>query len=402
MAGILDRASGCILPEGPDSTESPPAKGEVHRRLWGSILRFFGADLVVGVGSYASVTFPLDDREGIDFFEAQRSNLQDVVDATQRINIEYCGTFHRGGAAEPTGTSDEADSERFARLRAAAGLGQHRGWGNSDEAQQDEEPAQMHDFPHCAICFQDASEGEAWVIPCRHGMHPTCWDEYVQHAVDYHRGPRTCPTYRERLIIRSPFRNQFGPYNDTVQEGTVFRGPPTPAQARHPRGGGNHGGAAATTGNGSPRSHPDPGGPGAGTGREGDGADDNRVVVLVLGAAGGFVQALCAHLSARAIQAIVGAVSSNPVGRGGVVDEEWAVANAIRVWGSRSLRQAETVGPIGRPRETRNSEASLFPVQLTGAVFITARLAHSEGGSTVFVGFNARRGLVRVTAQAQA
>ena len=261
----------------------------------------------------------------------------------------------------------------------------------------------MHDFPHCAICFQDASEGEAWVrFPCRHGMHPTFWDEYVPHAVDYHRGLRTCPGCRERLIIRSPFRNQFGPFDDTVQEGTVFRGPPTPAQGRRLRGGGNHEGAAATASGGSPRGHPDPSGPGADTGREGDGADDNRVAVLVLGAAGGFVQALYAHLSARSIQAVVVAVSSVPVGRGGVIDEEWAIANAIRVWGSQSLRQAETVGPIGRPSETRNSEASLFPVQLMGAVFITARLAHSEGGSTVFVGFRARRGLVWVTSQGQA
>ena len=54
------------------------------------------------------------------------------------------------------------------------------------------------------------------------------------------------------------------------------------------------------------------------------------------------------------------------------------MANAIRVWGSRSLRHAETIGPVGRPRETRSSEASLFPVQLMGAVFITARPAHSE------------------------
>ena len=249
MAGLLDRASGCILPDGPDSTESPPAKGEIHRRLRGSILRFFGADLVVGVGTHASVTFPLDEREGIDFFEAQHSNLQNVADATQRINTEYCGTSHKGGTADSMEASDEADRERFARLRAAAGLGQHQDWGSNGEAHQGEEPVQTHDFPHCSICFQDASEGEAWVrFPCRHGMHPICWDEYVQHAVDYHSGPRTCPTCRERLIIRSPFRNQLGPYNDTVQEGTVFRGPPASAGARHPWGGGNHGGAAATTG----------------------------------------------------------------------------------------------------------------------------------------------------------
>ena len=78
------------------------------------------------------------------------------------------------------------------------------------------------------------------------------------------------------------------------------------------------------------------------------------------------------------------------------------VANAIRVRGSRSLKQAEIVGPVGRPRGTRSSEASLFPVQLVGAVFITAQLARSEGGSTVFVGLHARRGLVRVTEQEHA
>ena len=51
---------------------------------------------------------------------------------------------------------------------------------------------------------------------------------------------------------------------------------------------------------------------------------------------------------------------------------------------------------------TRSSEASLFPVQLVGAVFITAQSARSEGGSLVFLGLNARRGLVRVTAQEHA
>ena len=91
MAGILDRGSGCPLPEGPDSTGVSPARGEIHGRLWGAILRFLGADLVVGVGSHVSVTLPLDEREGVDFFEAQHSNIQDVVDATQRIELEYYG-----------------------------------------------------------------------------------------------------------------------------------------------------------------------------------------------------------------------------------------------------------------------------------------------------------------------
>ena len=252
MAGILDRAGGCLLPEGPDSTEAPPAKGGVHRRLCGPIRRFFGADLVAGVGSHASVAFPIDEREGIDFFEAQHSNLQDIVDATQHIDLEYCGTSHRGGLTESNGTNDEADSERFARLRAASGLGQSRTMGDIDGTRPDEQQAQEHDFPHCAICFQDASEGEAWVrFPCRHGMHPTCWDEYVQHAVDYQRRPRTCPTCRERLITKSPFRTPFGPFDGTVEEGTVFRGPPDPVRARQPRGGVNHGGAAAPAGGGS-------------------------------------------------------------------------------------------------------------------------------------------------------
>ena len=93
------------------------------------------------------------------------------------------------------------------------------------------------------------------------------------------------------------------------------------------------------------------------------------------------------------------AISSVPVGRGGVIDEEWAVTNAIRVWGSRSVRQAVTVGPVGRQREARSAEASLLLVQLTGAVFISAQPTRSEGGAAVFVGFSARRGLVRVTAQ---
>ena len=338
MAGILDRASGCLLQEGPDSSKASPAKGEVHRRLWGPILRFFGADLVVGVGSHASVAFPLNEREGVDFFEALHSNLQDVVDATQRIDFEYCGTSHRGGLAESSGTHGEADSEWFARLRATSGLGQSRTMGDIDGTRPDEQQGQQYDFPHCSICFQDASEGEAWVrFPCRHGMHPTCWDEYVQHAVGYQRGPHTCPTCRERLVTRSPFRNPFGPLDGTVEEGAVFRGPPEPVCARQPSGGVNHGGAKAPAGGESPRDSHGTDEADAGADRGGSDADDNRVVVLVLGAIGGFVQALCAHLNARSIQAIVVAVSSVPVGRGGVIDEERAVANAIRVWGSRSL-----------------------------------------------------------------
>ena len=151
MAGILDRASGCLLPEGPDSTKAPPAKGEAHRKLCGPILRFFGADLVMGVGSHASVAFPLDEKEGIDFFEAQRSNLQDVVDATQRINLEYCGTSYRGGLTESNRTNGEAGSERFARLRATSGLGQSRTIGDIGGTRRDEQQAQEHDFTHCAI-----------------------------------------------------------------------------------------------------------------------------------------------------------------------------------------------------------------------------------------------------------
>ena len=320
MAGILDRASGCLLLEGPDSSVASPAKGEVHRRLWGPILGFFGADLVVGVGSHASVAFPLDEREGIDFFEAQHSNLQDVVDATQRIDLEYCGTSHGGGLAE---SHREADSERFARLRATSGLGQSRTMGDIDGTRPDQQQAQQHDFPHCSICFPDASEVEAWVrFPYRHGMHPTCWDEYVQHAVDYQRGPRTCPTCRERLVTRSPFRNPFGPLDGTVEEGAVFRGPPEPVRARQPRGGVNHGGATAPAGCESPRDSHGTDEADAGADRGGSDADDNREVVLVRGATGGFAQALCAYLNASSIQAIVVAVSSVPVGRGGVIDEE--------------------------------------------------------------------------------
>ena len=210
------------------------------------------------------------------------------------------------------------------------------------------------------------------------------------------------PARNDYVITRSPFRSPFGPLDGTLEEGTVFRGPPEPVRARQPRGGDNHGGAAAPAGGGSPRDRHGTDRTDADADREGGDADDNRVVVLVLGATGGFVQALCADLSARSIQAIVVGVSSIPVSRGGVIDEEWAVANAIRVWGSRSLRHAETIGPVGRPRETRSSEASLFPVQLVGAVFITAQPARSEGGSTALVGFNARRGLVRVTAQEHA
>ena len=378
MAGILDRASGCLLPEGPDSSEASPAKGEVHRRLWGPILRFFGPDLVVGVGSHASVAFPLDEREGIDVFDAQHSNLPDVVDATQRIDLEYCGTSHRGGLAESSGTHGGGDSERFARLRATSGFGQSRSTGDIDGTRPDEQQGQQYDFPYCSICFQDASEGEAWVrFPCRHGMHPTCWDEYVQRAVDYQRGPRSCPTCRERLVTRSPFRSPFGPLDGTVEEGTVFRGPSGPVRARQPRSGGSHGDATAPAGDESPQDSHGTDEADAGADRGGSGADDNRAVVLALGATGGFAQALCAHLNARSIQAIVVAVSSVPVGRGGVIVEEWAIANAIRVWGPRSFKQAETVGPVGRPRGTRSSEASLFPVQLVGAVFITAQLARS-------------------------
>ena len=195
MAGILDRANGCPFPEGPDSSEGSPARGEVHERLWGPIRRFLGADLVVGVGPHASIALPLDEREGVDFFEAQHSNLQDVVDATQRIDLEYCGSSHRGDLAGPDGVPGDDSAGRFERLRAAAGVGQGCAAGYIDGAQPDERSDRPHDYPHCSICFHDASEGEAWVrFPCRHGMHPACWDDYVQHAVDYQRGPRTCPT----------------------------------------------------------------------------------------------------------------------------------------------------------------------------------------------------------------
>ena len=249
MAGILDRANGCRLPEGPDSSEASPARGEVHGRLWGPILRFFGADIVVGVGSHASVALPLDEREGVDFFEAQHGNLQDVVDATQRIDHEYCGASHRGGLAESAGTRSEASGERFERLRAASGFGQSRTAGDVDGARPGEQRDQPHDFPHCSICFKDATEGEAWVrFPCRHGMHPTCWDEYVQHAVDYQRGPRTCPTCRERLVSRSLFWGPFGTLEGTVEESAVFRGSPGAARARHPRGETSHGSADAPSG----------------------------------------------------------------------------------------------------------------------------------------------------------
>ena len=78
------------------------------------------------------------------------------------------------------------------------------------------------------------------------------------------------------------------------------------------------------------------------------------------------------------------------------------MTNAIRAWGARNVRQASTVGPVGGQREARGSEASLFPVQLLGAVFITARPVLSDGAPAIFVGFKARRGLVRVTAQEHA
>ena len=236
MAGILDCANGCLLLEGPDSSEGSPARGEVHGRLWGPILRFFGADLVVGVGSHASVTLPLDEREGIDFFEAQHSNLQDVVDTTQRIDFEYCGSSH-GDLAGPDGVPGEDNAGRFERLRAAAGAGQGRTAGDIDGTQPDERSDRPHDFPHCSICFHDATEGEAWVrFPCRHGMHPTYWDDYVQHAVGYQRGPRTCPTCRERLVSRSPFRSPFGALVGTVEEGAIFRGGPRAGAGQAPEG----------------------------------------------------------------------------------------------------------------------------------------------------------------------
>ena len=387
MAGILDRGSGCPLPEGSHSSGASPARGEVHGTLWGPILRFLGADLVVGVGSHVSVTLPLDEREGVDFFEAQHSNIQDVVDATQRIELECYGSSRRGDHARPERDRDEADGERFERLRAAAGAGRDRDAGGAGGSGHEEQAGRPHDFPHCPICFQDAADGEAWVrFPCRHGMHPACWDEYVQHAVDYHRGPRTCPTCRERLVSRSPFQSPAGVLEGTVEEGAIFRGPPGPARTERNDDGAGHGGD-----NASAEGNAASGGRGERVGevdsRPDWPDDDNRVVVLVLGASGGFVQALCAQLNARALQAIVVAVSSAPVGKGGVVDEEWAMTNAVRIWGSRGVRQATTVGPVGRTGEARGPDASVFPVQLIGAVFITARPARSGGGTTVFVGF---------------
>ena len=254
MAGILDRANLCLLPEGPDSSEASPAKGEVHRRLWGPILRFFGADLVVGVGSQASVAFPLDEREGIDFFEAQHSNLQDVVDATQRIDSEYCGTSHKGGLAESSGTHSEADSERFARLRATSGFGQSRISGDINGTRPDEQQGRQYDFPHCSICPGRIGGRGLGHVPLPARKYPTCWDEYVQHAVDYQRGPRTCPTCRKRLVSRSPFRSPFGPLDGTVEEGSVFKGLLEPVRARPARGEANHEGAAVPAGGESPRS----------------------------------------------------------------------------------------------------------------------------------------------------
>ena len=234
----------------------------------------------------------------------------------------------------PTGEASPSPVGRTARLTANGlrdsarpRVSDKAGPWETDGARPDEQQGQQHDFPHCSICFQDASEGEAWVrFPCRHGMHPTCWDEYVQHAVGYQRGPRTCPTCRERLVTRSPFRNPFGPLDGTVAEGAVFRGPPEPVRSRQPRGGVNHGGANAPAGGESPLDSHGTDEADAGEDRGGSDADDNRVVVLVLGAAGVFVQALCAHLNARSIHAIVVAVSSVPVGGGGVIDEEWVVA----------------------------------------------------------------------------
>ena len=203
-------------------------------------------------------------------------------------------------------------------------------------------------------------------------------------------------------MSRSPFRSPFGALEGTVEEGAIFKGLPGPAQVGRPRDEADHGSSGAADGDRAPQKGQGTDEAGEEAGRAGDGVDDNWVMVLVLGATGGFVQALCAQLNARAIQAIVVAISSVPVGRGGVIDEEWAVTNAIRVWGSRSVKQAVTVGPVGRQREARGAEASLLPVQLIGAVFISAQPTRSEGGAAVFVGFSARRGLVRVTAQEHA
>ena len=147
----------------------------------------------------------------------------------------------------------------------------------------------------------------------------------MQHAVDYQRGPRTCPTCRERLVSRSPFRSPFGAFDGTVEESAVFRGPPGPARGRRTEEGTDRGGAGAAEGSGGPQGGRGAGGAGVNDELVGSGPDDKRVVALVLGAAGGFVQALCAQINARAIQAIVVAISSVPVGKGGVVDEEWAV-----------------------------------------------------------------------------
>ena len=372
----------------------------MHGSLWGHIMRFLSADLVVGVGSHASVDLPPDVREGVDFFEAQHSNIQDVVDAAHRIGLDYYGDSHGGDHDGPEGNRGGLEAERFERLRASAGTG--RGLDNEAEdaggpGGQAERP---HDFPHCSICFQDANDGEAWVrFPCRHGMHPACWGEYVQHAMEYHSGPRTCPTCRERLVSRSPFRSPAGVLEGTVEEGAVFRGPPRPAHPRQPAGGPGRDGGDVPADEGVRGARGAHGG-GAG-GRDDPADDDNRVVVLVLGAPGGFVQALCAQLSARAMQTIVIAVSSAPVGKGGIVDEEWAIANAVRIWGPRGVKLAQTIGPVGRTGEARGPGASIIPVQLVGAVFITTA-SPPGGGATVLVGFTARRGLVRVTVQEHA
>ena len=72
----------------------------------------------------------------------------------------------------------------------------------------------------------------------------------------------------------------------------MFRGPPGPARGRRTEEGADRDSAGAAEGSGGPQGGRGAGGAGVDGGLVGSGPDDNRVVVLVLGATGDFVQAL--------------------------------------------------------------------------------------------------------------
>ena len=279
-SAMADCAAGCRLPAGPDFSESPPRKGEVHRRLWGPMQSWLGADLVVGVGSHASVGLPSAEREGTGFFEAQHNSLQDV-DAAHRIFMEHGGSYPLEAEGHD-GAPQNADEAQIslARLRAMTGI------------LQDQPPAtdRARTREGCPTCTRlppwryllPGGQGRRGVgqVPMQARYAPALLGRVQPTCTAVPREPRTCPRGKKNLRIRSPF-GSLCVQEGTVEE-TIYQEPP------RPKGAASGIGANADDSEGTARDR-DPGwsrnitGDPAGDAEyDGAEADDNRVVLLAL------------------------------------------------------------------------------------------------------------------------